>query len=129
MKINTLLSGTNLSVLLTVYNPSSDAAEDPSAATAAFYQVTAGGLVPFPVIPVVNLVQIVPGIWGGVANVAGQSLAGLVIIAQALVGGVVRTALMVMGASGANAGGTTCIAVGGPRITVTPGPQVDSEKP
>jgi hypothetical protein len=129
MKINTLLNGTNLSVLLNIYNPSSDAAENPTAAVATFYQVTAGGLIVYPLIPALNLAQIVPGVWGGVANTGGAPLAGVVIIAQATVGGVVRSALMVMGATGTNAGGAMCIAVGGPRITVTPGPQVNSEKP
>lgn len=126
MKLDVAKYGTNLAVLLTIKNPSSDAAESPTAASAKFYKVAAGALVPSGIADLALVQQdSTPGVWGGFAALGANEMADLIVIAQATVGGVERSAVSVLGLSTTISAQTT---VGAPQITVTPGVIVDDAK-
>lgn len=126
MKIDVAKYGTSLAVLITVTNPSSDAAENPTAASAKFYKVVDGALVASGIANLTLLQQDgTPGVWGGFAALGGIDIADLVVIAQATVGGVARSAVMVLGPSGTV---STELAIGAPQITATPGIDVNDSK-
>jgi len=124
MEITAAKYGNYLVIILRVFNPSSAAAEDPSLAVANLYVVTAGALV---LLTTVTLVQVgtIPGEWGGSYNLGPVDMSNLVVIAQANVGGVDRSAVKLLGTAQAV---SAVMTIGAPQITVTPGPDVQGAK-
>ena len=118
MDIQAAKYGSYLVIILRVYNPSSDAAEDPSVAAANLYTVAGGVLT---LLASVNLAQIgvIPGIWGGAYNLGATDMSNSVVIAQVTVGGVDRSTAKLLGSAGSV---STVMTIGAPQITVTPGP-------
>ena len=119
---------TTLGILLNVFNPSTDAAQVVTSATATFYRVNSStGLFVAQASPApVALAQLgaVVGLWQAVVDVTGINIRTLVLVVTAVVGGVNRTAIKPLGGV---VGGMETF-VGGPAITVTPGPMVHEGK-
>ena len=118
MKLDVAQYGTNAAVLLTVFNPATDAAQDPTTATVSFYSVATGAFVAVLGPQALAQVDGNVGIWGALVALGTQSLPDLVAIATAVVAGVTRSATQTFGPGKTSA-------VGAPRITVTAGPVVD----
>lgn len=127
MKLDVAIYGSYLELLLTVSNPASDAAENPTAASASFYTLVAGVLTASPLGTVALAQQdTIDGIWGASIDVSGVTVADLIVIVTAAVGGVNRSAVKLLGDSGIIVCASTT--VGPPIITATAGPIVDDSK-
>jgi len=128
MKLDTGIYGTFLELLLTITNPSSDAAEDPSSAQANFYVLdNTGALVSAGIGPLTLTQQdSVPGVWGGSIDISGVTVTNLIVIATATVGGVARSATKLLGSSGNTVDAE--LTVGAPTITATPGVVTEDAK-
>jgi hypothetical protein len=118
-----------LGILLNVFTPTTDVAINPGSALATIYQMdptNASGFVPVAAIAPVALAQVnaVAGLWGCAIDITGYNTRNLVVVVTAVVGGLNRTAIKVLGTQV----GARQISVGGPSITVTPGPSVQEAK-
>ena len=125
MKLDVGKYGTNLVVIATISSPSSDAAEDPATASAGLYFVNATGQLVL--LNTIVLVQQggIKGVWGGTFALGTLDSSNAVVIAEVTIGGVIRSAVKVMGASQAV---TSIMTIGAPQITVTPGPLDQNSK-
>ena len=122
MKLDVAKYSNSLVVLATIYNPSSDAAQTPSACTAYFYIIQGGVLTPHPTLgggTAMTEQDAKQGIWGVVADVTGITISTLIVVVTATVGGVLRSAVKLLGDSGISVDAS--VVVGAPQITTTAG--------
>lgn len=115
-----------LGILLNVFTPTTDVAINPGSALATIYHMdtaNASGFAPIAAIAPVALTQVnaVAGLWGCAIDITGYNTRSLVVVVTAVVGGLNRTAIKILN-GGVGKG------VGGPSITVTPGPAVQEAK-
>ena len=122
MKIDVAQYGSNVAVLLTICNPSSDAAETPTSASAKFYSISGAAFTQVLSTLVLAEVDSNAGVWGAFLALGSVELSDLIVIATAKVGGVDRSATKLLGTSDTI---SAQMIVGAPLITATPGPVVD----
>ena len=122
MNLEVQKCGDFLVVLLNVFDPATGVAVTPTSATATFYVYDGANIVVSLSLAQINLAQVdaVVGLFGGVADATGVEVRNLIVVVEAVVAATNQTAIKVLGSTLTKGS----LSVGGPSITITPGPAV-----